>query len=477
MPKLENIDIRDVVERFGLEYSPRNRDGSRVWVRCPFCSSRDKVEYKLNIDVPKGAYRCVVCGVSGGTLDLYARLRHGTTHVKGPQGNGKELAEELRTELGLNPIANPGTPPRQRPIATETEVKRASDKAVSNTYEKLLSLPCFALTEQHRQNLRKRGLSPQAIEQNGYRSFVVSAAKDLITDKVKEVFYREKLGSVKSSNTYGPVLSRFSTEQLMIGIAIANLMLKNKCRMDGVPGFFKLKNRWCFLFETGLAVPTRNVYGSIVALQMRKDSGKLRYMTVSSRGLPRGVTANICRAHFCRANAPIGPDTKVLLTEGPLKADVALDILQKSYGRSNIAFIAIHGVSNTADLPGIFNDLRVKGGVTTVLNALDMDKLTNVNVGKASHHIRDLMHDAGLNVNTLFWSPRAANTRMQQITSLCMESGVVPIPADTDIFVRLGKTVSLLEELGFKVPDELRGWDPATKGIDDVLLLSLGPRQ
>lgn len=474
MPKLD-IDIRDVIGLFGLEYSPRNPagNGSKFWVRCPFCGSGNgKPEYKMNINVSLGAYRCVKCAPdgSGGTLDLYARLKHGTRHIKGPNGNGRELEAELRDDLHLGPASYTAKPSaHQSNEATySAELERADDASVSATYEKLLSLPCFALTEQHKSALIKRGLSEEAIVNNGYRSFTMAAARTLITDKVKEVYTKEKLGAVKANPMFSYILGRYSDERLMAGIAIANTMLRAKCRMDGVPGFFKLRNRWCFLFNPGMVVPTRNVYGQIVALQLRKDSGNLRYLTVSASGLPRGVTRNISRAHFPVWNAPIGPDTKVFFTEGPLKADIALDMIQKDYGRNDVAFIAIHGVNNTADLPGIFAELKAHG-VTTVFNALDMDKVTNINVARGSQNIRHLLDEAGLATKTLFWDDGAAADKMVELQHLCEVNGI-SVPGGKNIYTRLARTTSALDARGVPISRQTKEWAKSSKGIDDMLL-------
>lgn len=471
MPKLDGIDIADVVKHFGLELSPRTPEGrSSFNVRCPFCSAGSKPSYKMNVDVVRGAYRCVKCGTAGGTLDLFARLRFGTTHTKGPNGNGKMLAEELKQELNLNEPGRFAGVQKKEPGCSE--VDRVDDGTVANTYEKLLSLPCFELTDQHRGNLLKRGLSPEAVEANGYRSFTIEGAECLITEKVKTVFKKERLSSARYDPAYSK-LSRYSDKQLMIGLAIANIMLRSNCRMDGVPGFFKLKKRWCFLFDSGLAIPTRNVYGKIVAMQLRLDTGNLRYKTLSSKDLPRGVTRNISRVHFCRANNTIGPDTTVLFTEGPLKADVALDILQKHYHRYDVAIFALQGVSNTGELPGIFTQLRDLGGTKTVVNALDMDKLTNINVTRASQRIRNLAHDAGLCVAPLLWDRKYASEKAEEWTALCRERGITGLPADANVYVRLGKMTHILDECEVELPAEQRDWAKSSKGIDDMLLSSL----
>ena len=93
-------------------------------------------------------------------------------------------------------------------------------------------------------------------------------------------------------------------------------------------------------------------------------------MTISAKGLPDGVTTDIRRAHFPLGNDTLDdPETAVCITEGPLKADAAVELK----GNRKMFFIALHGTSNTKTLPAIFAWLKGKG-VETVFNVFDMDR-------------------------------------------------------------------------------------------------------
>lgn len=89
-----------------------------------------------------------------------------------------------------------------------------------------------------------------------------------------------------------------------------------------------------------------------------KDRKFLRYMTVSSKGLPDGVTEGISRAHFPLANPPLSKDVHVCVTEGPLKADAASELLGPD---AKVFFIALHGTMNTKELPDFFKLCKKKG--------------------------------------------------------------------------------------------------------------------
>lgn len=60
-------------------------------------------------------------------------------------------------------------------------------------------------------------------------------------------------------------------------------------------------------------------------------------MTISAKGLPDGVTTDISQAHFPLGNDSLNdPETAVCITEGPLKADAAVELK----GNRKIFFIA-----------------------------------------------------------------------------------------------------------------------------------------
>ena len=97
-------------------------------------------------------YRCNLCGVSGNSVSLYARL-YGLTN--------KEAYMELSRGGNVYPMpqqpSSQNTEPQPKPLAQRHEV-----------YTDMLSL--LTLSAEHRENLRERGLSDDRIDQNQYRS-------------------------------------------------------------------------------------------------------------------------------------------------------------------------------------------------------------------------------------------------------------------------------------------------------------------
>ena len=119
--------------------------------------------------------------------------------------------------------------------------------------------------------------------------------------------------------------------------------------------------------------------------QVRKDFGKLRYITLSSKGFPQGTSSRV-RVHFSITNPEINSDTIIRITEGPLKADVALSFTTNL----NVVYMAVMGVNSLNELKQIFKDIK-PNDIKIVQNFLDMDKLTNINVLKGLKNLEKII--------------------------------------------------------------------------------------
>lgn len=194
----------------------------------------------------------------------------------------------------------------------------------------------------------------------------------------------------------------YSLDQIELGVLIACDLMIQGIELDRIPGFYRLPAARAYrAVDPGILVPTRNCYGQIVGLQTRlneKLTNGLRYMTVSSKGLDGGVTDNISRTHYCVQSAEINRNTKVFITEGPLKADTALS-LYRQRGCDGIAIIALQGVCNTRELPEIAAYLKGKG-VTQVTGEFDMDKLLNISVARAKTSMAKIFAQSGIKIRS-----------------------------------------------------------------------------
>ena len=467
---MDEISIRDVVELYGIRIKPGQENRRNVMCQCPFCDPENK--YRMGIDFEKNMFHCFHCGESGGYLDLYGLLS-GTPHRKGTDGNGKELYKELAGKV-LTPSASSEKKVKRikREYADESrDIKPAADDRLNIVYTVLLDIPAFKLTEEHRQKLLKRGLNDETIRKNGYRSVRDDFTWADESDKsLKRYFYRKLNAECKKQ----PLLKHMSGRRLFAEFLVGLTVSKKVGKPAGVPGFYKVANEWFFRLLPGMLIPTRNQKGEIVAMQVRTDKGDTRYLTVSSSGLPEGVNTGIARVHFPLGNEPVENVSKVLLTEGPLKSDVAC-FLEREISRKGAYFIAIPGVHNTKYLPELFDSLR-KAGVSKLVDCFDMDKLTNPYVAKARNKISVLAREHGLQYVSRYWAQDFAAEKLDELCTLCEEHSL-PIPFGDNVFSSVASVARYLEKEGVRHSvinedgeEKKHYWSDDSKGIDDYLL-------
>lgn len=476
------FSIDEVVDLLGLERNPKEERGlSKYHVRCPFCGDGSR-KYHMAIDTQKNVYTCYKCGggeKGTGTLDLYAKVRMGTRHIKGTSGNGKEIIAAILKDLGREPLpaeqgqskwkANAASMKPSRP-----EISAASDARLNKAYSFLIQYPAFHLSEKHRANLLKRGLDDTAIAQNGYAT--VPATTAWTSGYTTEwAVYKEK--GLEAAKNKQERLKNAKNGEIVAGLILASDMLKAGINLNGVPGAFTLtgtdgKEYWCFIYTPGILIPTRNEKGQIVALQTRLDKGSLRYMTLSSSGLPNAVASGISRTHFPLGNSSPKEATEILCTEGPLKADVIVHL----YG-APVYVMALHGVSNTKELNRIFRQLKLDG-IVSIGNAFDMDKLANTNVRKQSRALMDKARSSGLSMYQKCWDLDYAKVKCEELRDLCYRHQV-SYPAANNIFSQIALMADALKEANIPFcvktvngEDEHDYWRDETKGMDDFLLWS-----
>ena len=265
---------------------------------------------------------------------------------------------------------------------------------------------------------------------------------------------------------------------MVAGILIADDLLKQGISLKGVPGFYQIiPGRWAFRYDPGMLIPTISYEGNIVGIQTRRDvlmKNGLRYMTLSSKGLPEGVTTGIARTHVIHSRESISCNTQVYVTEGPLKADIILWYLTRYEEQADIAVIALQGVKNIKEIPTIAEKLR-SVGIQRVYSAFDMDKCGNTAVAEADRSLRKLFRDAGICVETLVWDSEFAKEKKDELLTLAQANDVSFILSGND-FVDIGKLAQLLKKhhIDYDVQyidgKRVRNhWRSETKGYDDFL--------
>lgn len=459
-----DVSIGDVVTLLGLKREPRSMPGDTDYhVVCPFCGQEHehRTRYTMHIDEFKNCYYCYKCsgGDKGtGVLDLYGRVRFGTPHRKGRDGNGTALMNALKEELSGAPAVLQESATRRRTEGVPSSAI-AKDDVLDKTYSFFLGFSPFALSAEHGKKLLKRGLNRQTIARNGYRTIPADTRWVNQYPKYVELYDKVGIEAERAKN------SKTRDEQrcnMVASFVLGCVMRKEGLVLKGVPGAFRMCGYWLFRYEPGMFIPTRNMDGQIVCAQIRKDTGNVRYKTLSSSGRPYAVQRGISRVHFPLANSSPQEASEVLVTEGPLKADVAAFLYKRP-----VLWMALHGANNTRDFADNLPKLA-SAGVAKVGNALDMDKLTNPNVQKACVTLRGVIRASGLGYYQKLWDESCAKRKVAELGKLC-EEAKLDIPPSDSVFVRLASMTDALRACKCKIPSAVQEWDSATKGIDDYL--------
>ena len=329
-----DFDIVWVCEQLGIPVELKNNRS--FYVDCPFCGRRGK----LNINIEKNAFRCPACDEHGGMLRLY-QLMKGLYDTKAAR---KELYDIFNGKKS-NYIDEIGR--RKKDIEKLPKMKAVEDISVrSATYTALLD--ACVLSQKHKNNLMKRGLSEEAIIRGQYKSV--------------------------------PQVGVYS---------IARQVISAGNQWKGIPGF-SVKSGKVKITENqnGFFIPVRNIDGYISGMQIRFDEGnKRRYIWFTSNNLYEGCSVTgIEQIHYAgirRDNIP-----KVIgITEGPLKADVAYELL-------GIPFIAIIGVANLSQLEENLKLLK-ELGVEEVNEMFDMDYFEKETVRKFIDKAHEIIKSVG----------------------------------------------------------------------------------
>ena len=338
---MEIFHIWDVTSLLGLPQAPSGR--SSYYIPCPCCDSRPKDRH-LNINLRKEVFRCPRCGVSGGIFDLYAlytdvprdRVRKCLVEKLGMPENRKRSKKSEKAVTG-------GAVKRNKETAlADIEVR---NKAYAGFLAKL------PLASDHRDSLMNRGLKPEEIDMLGYRTTMESGLT----------------GIAEHLHDSGLVLA-------------------------GVPGFYETKEGlWSFVHTgRGILIPVRDRQGRIQGMQLRLDHVKKRkFRWISSTEMRSG----------CRAEGWIhiagNPGKKILLTEGPMKADI-IHVL------TGFTVLAVPGVNALTQLEAVLLELK-ENGLTEIMTAFDMDMAANPHVQKGYQNMLALIDKMGFRFGTYLW--------------------------------------------------------------------------
>ena len=331
----KKISILDVAYKCGIRIL-RKVNAEEYLARCPFCGDSDNPEHgHLYLNVAKDAYHCVRCGAGGYAVGLYAEYN---------RISKQEAYKELTRENKRTPLVF------EKKTQTIPQSKIADIEIRDKTYKAFLSK--LNLNKEHLRNLLKRGLSWEIIAINGYKTLPAD-------ETLRQRICRE--------------------------------LIAEGYTLEGVPGFYvNEKNQWDFADYRGFLIPVKDIQGRIQGFQIRLDEEKKRrkYVWFSSRGKPNGTPAHAWQG--VHGN----PSKVVIVTEGPLKADVA-------HYLSRYTFVSVAGVTAIKGIEEVLKAL----GAEKVYIAYDMDLLTNKGIQIAKRKLEEKLTAAGFKVYTKTWDP------------------------------------------------------------------------
>ena len=350
LPKI-NMQQAASYAGFSLDY---NRP--RTITNCPFCGGKKKFYIYLSSNGTElGAAHCMKCGEHLTPIAMFA-------YSLGLDYNNPDNLKESARQWYQLQRGDAPTLKTKKNIKTipktikfeQIDVPQAPLEVRSSTYKELQN--ALFLQPNHKENLLQRGLSEKTISLFGYRS---------------------------------APMSQESAD------AVVQTLLQKGCTLLGVPGFYTTKDEKWHMVSTGsgILLPQKNGLGQIQSFQIRRDTvdkGK-RYISLSSRDYLNGAPAS-ASCHFRRGNKEIDD---VILTEGPLKADIISEL-------TGYSVIAVAGVNSLSQLPKALMDLKA-AGMRKITIAYDMDIRTNKEVQKAEKKLTRMLNLLQIPYSILSW--------------------------------------------------------------------------
>lgn len=343
--------VREVIPASLIKTRRRSSDG--IICICPQCGKP-----KMAISLTKNIFNCPVCDdVGGGVLDAWALFRG--IYDASPRAKRRKAAQDIKEYFKLS---DEEKEIERRKIEAEKEFldlempepmeyEVASIAQRDRTYRALFDR--LYLSDKHREDLRNRGFSDEAIDYYGFKSIPRSNLRSLTAE-----------------------------------------LLNSGCSLKGIPGFYQESDgEWTFIKRSsGIMIPVTDGCGRYQTAQTRMDDGKPKYLNLSSSGRESGTRGKTFIHFTNRENRDL---SRAIITEGCLKGD-----LVNYY--TGIPVLAIMGVQNTKYLPDILEQMKAKG-LRSVDVAFDMDFQTNPQVYRALIKLERILEDAKLSHRRVLW--------------------------------------------------------------------------
>ena len=402
--------LEDWIDALGLK-----RVGKRHVGPCPLCGDHNKPD--------SDRFRAT----RGDTIPVLVACRGCLDHLEG-EARAKRIGELTRAVFG--DAASP--PVRSGNVnPAKAGIQIADADTLDRAYR--IVLDRLTLSQRHREDLRRRGLSESYIQLAQYRTLPEGQ-----------------------------------------GDAIAGALL-DELGEDArrVPGVHPVERR--FIAYPGLIIPVRDARSRIVALRVRKDEGDPRYSFVSSASVEPGPGPG------APAHVPVirpTPATRkdmtpgdvieyhptVRVTEGELKADVATAL---SIEREEPSLLTI-GLNGPSAFEAAVPALKALG-TETVIVALDSDAREKRPVAAALRRTVDGLRESGFGVDLETWAGGKGGAKGIDDAILAeVESTRHSDDADDDQVDAEIKNIDKAAKLAQPTPEEKREAD-ALKTLKDAV--------
>lgn len=343
----ERFNIVNIASKLGIRIT--GPEGFKVRAKCPFCDDDNNKKGHLYLTVENqgyhNVYKCMRCGASGSAVQLYAKLKNvdTSTAVRELINDGIDRRSIKITKQIINKQKN----------VRNCEVKDV--ERLNIIYRDLLEM--LTLSPFHKNNLLNRGMFYSTIKEKKYKTIPMdyNRRQDICQQLIKK---------------------------------------HGKKALYGISGFYynKKVSRWDFYAPKGMLIPISNSNGQIVAMQIRLDKPikNVRYQCFSSAKYYLGTP---CFPHVHVAYNEGKSKNKIVVTEGPIKADIGAQFLDST-------FLALPGVGS---LHGELLDILKQFKCNNIDIAFDMDILDKEPVQMALNRLKDRLDAEDIEYVQITW--------------------------------------------------------------------------